>query len=337
MSDYISKLRPAETEPRGFNFGVAGQSLARAFTNRSSFIALDTVLRANAPTAALLTTAFINQVNTAKGGTVADRYSSNNPAGNVDYWYDSQALANGPLLTAALATIGATVLDCLYMNLGQTEALYLPDINSAANYKIALRKTLDALLVTVTGPLIMSIVGRREAAGHPGIQLVREMQLEVASDLVIAGKTVRLIDDYDLPLVDEVHPSNVGYATLGNRVARAYLNTYAPPAVLTAVMQPDNLVVRATLSAPITLPIGSVIPGGGVRLADGAAKFVDGYVISSTVIDFRAEVGAADQSLLTAVQLMWPYGKLARAEDNLAALPHNSAGDPVRSVLLNIT
>ena len=325
MSTFIGNYRPANTITKDYNLAVAGQSLAAAFTNRSSFAALDAVLRTGGQTAT-----FINQVNAAVGGSVADKQSSNNPAANTNCWYDTGTSSNQVNLTAAIAKFGATVFNSLVLDLGQTEALYLPDINTKANYKTAMNAILTALRTNVTGPTIIPIVGRRIDYGHaPGIQTVREAQLETVEALAATGGGVRAIDSYDLDLYDDVHPSNASYTIYGNRVGRAILNTYNPPQI-SAVARTSADLLTVTFSSAV-VNTGEILGLAG-RKADGSYLYLTGTIVSPTSMTVAKPAGSALPNLNDFVHLAYPYDALQNVSD-ISTVLKNSAGDPVRSVV----
>lgn len=327
MAMYRHGLRPANTRVRDYNVTVAGQSLARALTNRSSWPALCAQLRAGGLTAAL-----VNQVNTAVGGSVADKWSAYSPATNTTFWYDSVTSSNGPLLTAALAAIGATAGDALVFDLGQTESLYVPDVNSVANFRTAWRKTAEALLATVPSKLIVvPVIGRRSDASAPGVQLVREGQIAEMAALTAGGATVRRFDTYDLSLIDTVHPDQSGYAIYGSRLGRCVRGLYSPPKI--AAVTRGAGVLNLALDAAVTSAVGLVVQAAGARLADGTYKFMDVTVTSATTMTAAPVAGAA-WSVENVSEFLWPYDKLSRA--SILTLPRNAAGDPIESCSISL-
>ncbi len=325
MAMYRHGLRPANTRARDYDVIVAGQSLARALTNRSSWPALCAQLRAGGLTAAL-----VNQVNTAVGGSVADKWSSNAPATNTTFWYDSVTSSNGPLLTAALAAIGATAGEALVFDLGQTESLYIPSVNSVENFRTAWRKTAEALLAAVPSKLIVvPVVGRRSDA--PGVQLVREGQIAEIAALTAGGATVRRFDTYDLSLIDTVHPDQSGYAVYGSRLGRCVRGLYSPPRI--AAVTRGAGVLNLALDAAVTSAIGAVAQAAGARLANGTYKFMDVTVTSATTMTAAPVAGDA-WSVDDVSEFLWPYDKLSRA--SILTLPRNAAGDPIESCKISL-
>jgi hypothetical protein len=327
----IAMLEPARQLVRDYTFTTAGQSLAESYMARSSYKGLDSALRS----AALLADGhYLDVVNTAVGGTVADKRSSASPGTNTSYWYDTETSADGPILTDALSTIAAAygagkVPKFIIFDLGQADSIHLGlGQNTKANFKAAVSAIVAKLKVAAPSiPVYLQTLAGRDEAASSGIQDVRDAQLELLADGVFSGA----IDLYDVEFMDTVHPTNDGYRVVGRRMGELVAGLYDPPRVISAVRMNSSLIV-ATLSKPLNLsvtPIGTELDYLGGRVA-GSLVALLGTVASATQINITINrkrsrlINVANVS-----QIITPVGKNAHRTPGPYAV--DAAGNPIKS------
>lgn len=165
-------------------------------------------------------------VNVASGGSGISQLDGT----GVNYWVDMTDPANpadGPLLTAAVATIAARggdtsqpVPTSILWDQGQASVSALKTgAMTAAQYKTATTYALTRLRAMVGSdiPIVLKPIGKVSAFANE-TQQIRDAQY----DLIAAMTAARVgIDTWDLELKDTVHPSDDGYSEMGRRDAQS--------------------------------------------------------------------------------------------------------------------
>lgn len=325
----ISRMRNADAAPRTFCAIGAGQSLAEAGANRPRYRALSDYLRDSGD---IVAPAFMDWVNVAWGGSVADLASS---PGTTNYWRDVAGNANGPRLTAALASISAAVaagktIRFLSINLGQADAIGVGNgINAIANYKTAMNSIINQLAAAMPGTakLYLELIAGRSETHGAGTQAVREAQLEIAaSNANVDG----VIDGYDVPLEDTVHPTYAGYRIYGTRTGMIYKGAYAPPQITAAVKSGGKITLTVDAINLSKTPVNTILDYAGVKTASGYIQ-AHAKILSSTSIELTAHPLSGAPNLDAATHVAWPLLDYPILSDGPFAVGAN--GLPIKSVL----
>lgn len=332
MTD-IPRLRAADQVPRPFCAIGAGQSLAEAGANRPRYSALTTYLRS---TSDLTATEFLDWINTASGGSYADKGSA--PVGSTNYWYDVAGVANGPLLTAALSAISTAVgagktIRFLTLNLGQADALAIGrGDNTKANYQTAMTAIVNALAAALPGTtkLYIEVIAGRSEAHAMGTQDVREAQLAiVAANANVDG----MIDGYDVPLEDTVHPTYAGYRIYGERIGKLYKAAYSPPTISAATLSAGKITVTVGAIDLAATPVNTTFDWAGVKTGAGYIQ-ARATVKSATSIELAAHPLSGEANLNAATHVAWPLADYPILGDG--PFPVSAAGLPIKSALFAV-
>ncbi len=244
-------LRPTTTPTRDYRVLISGQSLAFDFADYASWQGLFYSLVANAiganPEKKTVAT---------NGSSILKRFNATN------YWYDEDTSSNGPLLTAAEATIATEVSASRTPNAivwvqGEQDAGPMTSLVDQGLYQSGLAYVLTALRTAINPgsptsvPVVVSTLGRRVIVGsYPGYGLVREAQLVV----VAAGTNIAAIDKYDIGLRDDIHGDDAGYQVMGERIGRALYSLSGGSPELGPQIDTANVnIVGSTVEIPILL------------------------------------------------------------------------------------
>jgi len=237
----------------------AGQSNAYGHFDTASGAGVDRFLSDLAGyTGADSTTA----INTASGASAVDRIAAPD-WGPTRYWWDLEADAPGPLLTAAIADIkdqGVTPTGIVWAQGeqdGQSLAGYEGTPTTIARYKEATEAVFDYFRSELDLPdlpiYMQHIGGYTGSAGQAAHHPIRQAQSDMANDL---DNVFIAASSYDQPLSDNVHFTGAGYATIGARLARYIAHeqgeagvTYGTgPQIQSAQAQAGNTEVIVTLT-----------------------------------------------------------------------------------------
>jgi hypothetical protein len=237
----------------------AGQSNAYGHFSTDSGAGIDRFLSdLSGYTGADSTTA----INTASGASAVDRIAAPTWALNR-YWWDLEADAPGPLLTAAIADIkdqGVTPTGIVWAQGeqdGQSLAGKVGTPTTIARYKEATEAVFDYFRSELDLPdlpiYLQHIAGYTGSAGQAAHHPIRQAQSDLANDL---DNVFIAASSYDQPLSDNVHFTGAGYATIGARLARyiaheqgeAGVSYGTGPQIQSAQAQAGNTEVIVTLS-----------------------------------------------------------------------------------------
>lgn len=245
-----------------------GQSLADQVSYTNGAYGLISTLIADAVSPAVHGVEIIDQ---AVGGSYACQENSPNGNSETNYWvkYNSGSPTAGPLLTAAETEITARIAlstqpTAFIFDQGQADvaaaAGAVAGVTAAqgqAQYDACWKYAFAQLQTTMGGsgpiPIYIELLGRQTgSADDAGYEPIRKLQLAWISGGV--SNAVRVPDDYDMGLANNVHPDRSFVQSYGARFAYAMANhqygasKFLGPTI-TSISQPISTEVEVHVSA----------------------------------------------------------------------------------------
>lgn len=269
------------------------------------------------------------------------------------YWWDSDAHAPGPLLTAALNAIAASPVKpvTISMQCGDQDALSgLPFdaerwMDGYGQVLWALRKACNPAVVQNNAlmPTSMHFVTRWWGSGAaPGIQKVREAQIEFERRY----STVWGWDTYDLPVfaedplsdseVGNRHPDEIGRALEAFRWVQSCLsmlgnaNARMPP--LAGSVTRSGATIRVPISSPFGGTFSKPTPDYfAYRVGSTVYTGADlEYVWSGSTLIITPPVAP-----VAGASLLYPYGELGTLDHSRIIVDQH--GSPLRTLARTLT
>jgi len=275
------------------------------------------------------------------------------------YWVDRDASGNwvdGPCLLTAAGVVAAAPaahkpIDRVILMIGESSSV-MPVLSiDVAAFKGAYRYLVSRLkaICSPSSPnsvgFMVQPVGRRLASAEvPGVQVVREAQLDLVADPL--DGFVFGVDVYDLPLwgdragygkTGDSHPDTLGDSILGWRAAQRVLMSknhfhQLAPRVVSVYRYPDRVTLRISTSGGAALSQKPAVPryfsagpaGAPMAQLSGAGSTWTGDYLSLVVPGVAA-----------GWKLMYPFGDLR--EIDRSALIADENGSPLQSFVVTLT
>jgi hypothetical protein len=257
------------------------------------------------------------------------------------YWWDEDTNSAGPQLTAAISYINglATKPNRFIWLQGEADSVVTsPDPTLFKSGTTSVISALKTACGTTPG-VSMHVIGRRlSSSAVPGVQMIREAQLE----LVAAGTYVYGCDTFDLPLFGDdpiystdtsnSHMNTRGDALLGYRAAQRLLQSILstprmPPAISTLSRSGDDVVipiVAGWAGGTFTHPVAP--SHWAIRDATGVLTGTDlGFAWAGDTLTITPS-----RSLAASPRLLYPYGDLNTIDR--VGLIYDTSGNPLRSL-----